>query len=199
VRTNYVLIDFENVQPQSLDHLAGEHFKVFVFVGASQKLTVDFAASLQRLGPRAEYIQISGNGSNALDFHIAYYMGQLAAADAAASFHIVSKDSGFDPLIKHLRSKGVFARRVKSITDISRVEASHAKSPAERLQAILARLRQFKAGKPRSLKTLRNTIGAVFQKQLTEEEIDALVQELVTQGYLSVSDTKVIYPLPGDS
>ena len=53
MRTNYVLIDYENVQPKSLDHLAGEHFRVIVFAGAQQKLTVDFAASVQPLGSRA--------------------------------------------------------------------------------------------------------------------------------------------------
>lgn len=28
---------------------------------------------------RAEYIRISGNGSNALDFHIAFHIGELSA------------------------------------------------------------------------------------------------------------------------
>jgi hypothetical protein len=208
VRTNYVLIDFENVQPQSLDHLAGEHFKVFVFVGASQKLTVDFAASLQRLGPRAEYIQISGNGSNALDFHIAYYMGQLAAADHVACFYIVSNDSGFAPLIQHLKAKGMFARKVKAVTHIprdgasaetARAAASPPKSPAERLQSILTKLQQPTFTKPGTDKALRNVIRTLLQKeQLTEEEIEGHVQELVTQGYLSISGTKVTYALPSD-
>ena len=36
MRTNYVLIDFENVQPESLVGLQQDHFKVLVFVGANQ-------------------------------------------------------------------------------------------------------------------------------------------------------------------
>ena len=32
--TNYVLIDFENVQPKNLELLTTHPFKVFVFVGA---------------------------------------------------------------------------------------------------------------------------------------------------------------------
>ena len=80
MRTNFVLIDFENVQPASLAPLERDGFKVFVFVGANQtKVSVDVAAALQRLGTNAEYIRISGNGKNALDFHIAYYIGKLAA------------------------------------------------------------------------------------------------------------------------
>ena len=76
MRNNIVLIDFENVQPESLELLAQDHFRVLVFVGANQaRLPFEVAASLQKLGARAEYIKISGNGSNALDFHIAYYVG----------------------------------------------------------------------------------------------------------------------------
>jgi len=51
------------------------------------------------MGERAEYVRISGNGSNALDFHIAFYIGQLAAHEPDAYFHIISKVTGFDPLI----------------------------------------------------------------------------------------------------
>ncbi|MDE2614410.1 MAG: hypothetical protein KGL78_13280, partial [Burkholderiales bacterium] len=100
MRTNYVLVDLENVQPDSLDALAQDHFKILLFVGANQtKLPFDLVASMQRLGPHAEYIKISGNGSNALDFHIAYTVGRIAAAEPTAYFHVVSKDTGFDPLI----------------------------------------------------------------------------------------------------
>lgn len=65
MRNNIVLIDFENIQPESLEQLAQDHFRVVVFVGANQsKLPFDIAASLQKLGTRAEYIKISGSGSN---------------------------------------------------------------------------------------------------------------------------------------
>lgn len=36
MKTNYVLIDYENVQPEFAQSLAPEHFKVIVFVGANQ-------------------------------------------------------------------------------------------------------------------------------------------------------------------
>lgn len=199
MRTNYVLIDFENVQPQSLERLAHEHFKLFIFVGASQaKLPFDIVASLQPMGARAQYIKISGNSSNALDFHIAYYIGQLAASDASAYFHIVSKDSGFDPLIQHLKSRKIFVDRVKAIADIPSVKSSNAKSPAERLQVVVAKLQQLKATKPRTVKTLSSTINSLFQKQLTEEDVAVVVQELASQGYLSLAGAKVTYALPSN-
>ena len=58
MRTNYVLIDYENVQPSALCVLEKEHFKVVVFVGANQaKVAFDVAAQLQRLGPSASYVK----------------------------------------------------------------------------------------------------------------------------------------------
>ena len=49
--TNYVLIDFENVQPRNLEILASHPFKVLVFVGASQaKIPFELAAAMQQLG-----------------------------------------------------------------------------------------------------------------------------------------------------
>src|SRR5262245_10004901 len=107
LKTNYLLIDYENVQPKSLSVLNGHPFKVIVFLGANQaKVPVEFASALQPLGINAEYVQISGNGANALDFHIAFMVGELSKTDPSAHFHIISKDSGFDPLIAHLRKKG---------------------------------------------------------------------------------------------
>lgn len=199
MRTNYVLVDLENVLPETLDGMAHDHFKLLVFVGANQtKLPFELAKSLQRLGPRAEYIKISGNGSNALDFHIAYYIGQLAAVDPTAYFHIISKDTGFDPLVQHLKTKKVFADRVKAINEIPLVKASQLKLPTERVEAILARLQQLKASKPRTVATLSNTIASLFQKQLSEQEVAVLVQALANQGHLSVSGTKITYKPPSD-
>ena len=106
--TNYVLIDFENVQPRNLEILENHPFKIFVFVGANQtKVPFDLATVMQNFGDNAQYIKISGNGQNALDFHIAFYIGQLSLQDPAGLFHIISKDKGFDPLIKHLRTKKI--------------------------------------------------------------------------------------------
>ena len=194
MRTNYVLIDFENVQPSSLEQLDHDHFKVFVFVGAHQgKVPFELAASLQQLGDRAQYIKISGNGPNALDFHIAYYIGRLAATDPAAYFHIISKDEGFDLLIQHLKTKKIFVGRSTAISEIPFVKVSNSKSSAERIELIRGRLQQLKAAKPRTTKTLSSTIAALFQKQLSNQEVSGLIDELAIQGHVNVSGTKVTY------
>ncbi len=132
MNTNFILIDFENVQPESLSAVEQAKFSVIVFVGASQtKVSFEIASALQQMGPNATYVKISGNGKNALDFHIAFWIGQLSSRFPAAAFHIISKDNGFDPLIAHLRERGISATRRPSISEIPQLKIAQrqTKSP----------------------------------------------------------------------
>ncbi len=197
MRTNFVLIDYENVQPESLSGLNAEHFQVLLFVGSNQtKLPFEVAAAMQQLGSRAQYIKISGNGSNALDFHIAFYIGELASKDPSAYFHIISKDTGFDPLIQHLKSRKISALRSKSLEDIPLLKAANTKSIPEKVAVVVTNLRQRGASKPRAISTLSSTVASLFQKQLTEAELGELLAALQSQGIVSVSGNKVSYALP---
>jgi len=51
------------------------------------------------------------------------------------------------------------------------------------------------AAKPRTLKTLRSTIKALFN-QLADEELDGLVEQLTERGAIRVVEGKVHYELP---
>lgn len=142
---HFILIDFENVQPTSLGALQGGEHQVRVFVGASQnRVPLELAAALQAFGSNAEYIQITGNGSNALDFHIAYAIGHLSALHPDARFTIVSRDTGFDPLIKYLAHKNVVCKRVATLADsgggaaASKRAAKKAVSSAAKPAAVVA-------------------------------------------------------------
>ena len=200
MKTNYLLIDYENVQPKSLALLNGVKFKVLVFLGANQsKVPVEFAKALQGLGSDAEYIQISANGSNALDFHIAFTIGELSKSDPDGYFHIISKDTGFDPLIQHAKKKGIFIQRSKDIADIPLLRLSNAKTQREKIDAIVRNLASRGTGRPRKVKTLTNTINALFQKALAESELTTLVQDLKKQGHISIDGESVSYHLAGAS
>ena len=200
MRTQYVLIDYENVQPGSLAGLDAEHFRVLVFVGASQnKLAFDTAAAVQKLGARAEYVKIAGNGSNALDFHIAFHIGHLSNQDPTAFFHIISKDTGFDPLIQHLKERKVFASRWKDVADIPLLKAANSKTQAEKIDLVVANIQQRGTSRPRTLKTLTSTINSLFQKQLSDEELVAIIRGLQSTGFVTVTDTKVTYTLPSEA
>ena len=193
---NYVLIDFENVRPKNLELLARHPFKVLVFVGANQtKVPYELAEAMQPLGQDARYIKINGNGKNALDFHIAVYIGELAVKEPQAYFHVISKDKGFDPLINHLKSRKIKAQRENDLAEIPVLRMSTAKSSDEKIAAIVKNLRGRGQSRPRKVKTLANTINALFTQKLAEKELMALVKALEKQKYISVSDGKVSYKL----
>jgi hypothetical protein len=234
---HFVLVDFENVQPRNLGQLRSGAFKVMVFVGASQsKVSLELAQALQGFGADAGYLQIAGNGSNALDFHIAYYIGRLAAQHPGAAFTIVSRDTGFDPLIKHLATLKIACRRVKAIGDIKSGDAkpgevktqglkseaaakpqksapvavkpapkpaakagvkktakAAAKPAPAHLQEALDRLKNMKAARPGTMKTLRSSIASWFKPAISETELDALIGHLQRGGKIEVAGNKVRY------
>ena len=197
MKINFVLIDFENVQPRNLGLLTAGLFKIKIFLGANQsKIPLATARALHALGADAEYIQIEGNGSNALDFHIAYYIGKLAVEFPESFFHIVSKDTGFDPLIKHLKANKILCKRSTSITDIPLIKISNSKSGPERADAVIDNLVKRQASKPRTLKTLSSSIKALFINQATDEEVSEVIKQLTQRGAVTVTDGKVSYQLP---
>ena len=65
-----------------------------------------------------------------------------------------------------------------------------------RIDAVIADLQKRGASRPRKMTTLRNTIAAVFQKQLTEDELSSLFTNLVAGGYIVVNESNVSYNLP---
>jgi len=107
----HALVDFENVQPslEALAKLAPGFTDVWLFHGPHQaKQAQAFAASHARvtLVPR------SGQGPNALDFHLTFYLGYVAAKHPDAELVVVANDRGYDPMLSHARMLKFSARRV---------------------------------------------------------------------------------------
>lgn len=197
MRTNFILVDFENVQPRDIDLLKGGPFKVKVFLGPHQsKVPVTLAAALQTLGSNAEYVLVETSGNNAVDFHIAYYIGVLSSEDATAYFHIISKDSGFDPLIKHLKGRKILAQRSTCIADIPYFKPVLPAATEAQVNEVVADLIRRKASKPRTKKSLINTLHALFKKELSEQQLSQLLAALCSRGVVKVDGTKVSYDLP---
>lgn len=129
----YILIDFENVQPTAADMklIRGADYRVRLFHGPHQnKFDAEMVKALQPLGVHLEYFQCERKGKNALDFHIAFYLGRMvqelevsaAPSGKKAGFYIVSKDSGFDVLLSHVRELGYGAARVGSVREALSVD-----------------------------------------------------------------------------
>lgn len=195
--TNYVLIDFENVQPKNFEIIANQSFKIFIFIGANQtKVPLDIAAAMQEFGENAKYIKISGNGQNSLDFHIAFYIGRLSLEDQEGYFHIISKDSGFDPLIEHLKNKNIRIQRERDLAEIPILRLASATSNGEKITAIIKNLVGRGQSKPRKLKTLANTINSLFTNKLEDSELMSLIKKLQEQKYIIINQGNVSYKLP---
>lgn len=194
MRTNIVLIDSENVKPESIEKLTYEHFRVMVFVGKNQT-RLDFALvhAVQSLGSNGKFIKISGDGPNALDFHIAYYIGKLSATEPGAYFHIISKDKGFDPLIKHLNEQQIFCSRASSISEIPLVKLSGLSAGQRATDFYKKRIVSSK-NRPATITSLQSTILSHFLKQLSPKEVTAVVTALQKAGYVALNGKKIAYP-----
>ncbi len=191
--TNYVLIDYENVQPKDVASLKGQPVKVLVFVGANQKkLPLDLVQSLQPFGDNVDYILVSGSGRNALDFHIAFYLGELAAKAPDGVFRVISKDAGFDPLLVHLKSRGI---RVQRSHELCKTPVPGEQTFDERVDAVIENFRSRDGGLPRRHKTLSTTINALFGKKLEPSEIVDIITALASRGVTVAQDGKVTYAL----
>ena len=192
---DYILVDLENTQPKNLELLGNHPFKTLVFVGETQsKLSFDIVEAMQHLGDRGEYIKISRSGKNALDFHIAYYIGRLSVESPLSSFHIISKDQGFAPLIEHLKTKKIKASLHKDIAEIPALQMSSAISDEEKMEAILARLAGLGSARPRKDTTLRSSMKSWFSDELDEITIDKIITDLSKDGRVEIKkDGTLIY------
>ena len=197
MKKQYILIDFENVQPKSLPALGAHNVKIYVFVGASQaRLPFELVEALQVLGDKVTYVKASGHGPNALDFHIAFYVGQLAAADPEAYFHIVSNDTGFDPLLRHLKDRNILALRESALEEIPFLQPAFAADIDDMIHTIVKNLLLRGASKPRKLKTLASTIQSLFPNRLAEGEVQRLIAHMQKRKLIIVENDSVSYALP---
>jgi len=191
MKNNYVLIDYENVQAIELDKIHGLNLNVWIFTGENQKkIPTDLVQNLLKVDPKPTLVVIDGNGKNALDFHIAFYLGELATKDPNGFFHIISKDTGFDPLISHLKQKKIFFARESSIDDIPLIKYGKTQSTSERIEIIKKKLPQ---ARPRTMKSLKSSIQAIFLKTLSEPDIDEIINEMNNTGLISIENEKPVF------
>jgi PIN domain-containing protein len=211
---NHVFVDFENVC--TIDNSIFEHKSVtFTFLlGAGQtKLAVELVEKLLVNAASVELVRLTSRGKNALDFTLAYYLGRAAIADPSGFFHIVSKDTGFDPLIHHLQTRHIRARRHDDFATLNFSVAAKPATPAQttpsskpKLQPkntapamsdghpaqILEHLRKVPVNRPKTRKALVSFVKA--QLYITEGEANGVVEELRQCGKINVGDKdKVVY------
>ena len=192
-----LLVDFENVQQVELARL-DDSYRVIIFVGADQKsVPFDLVTRAQQLGSRVEWQKITGNGSNALDFFIAFQLGRVFDKTPRPECLVLSRDKGFDPLIKFLNTGGLKCRRITSLGELHHKSAPAAPTPApedpklRRVVEVLGKLE--KRGRPRKRKTLSQCISAMFQKKIHQQEVDHVINAMLTNGLISEANNTITY------
>ena len=190
MKNNYILVDFENVQNIDLNSIKDKNYYIKIFIGTNQtKIPVELVLKSQELGSQVEWIQINGSGKNALDFHITFILGRLTQNDPDAFFHIISKDTGFDPLIAYLKSQKVFCKRSEDIAVITKSQSlvwDETISFEDTYKMIIDKLSLIdKNCRPKAEDTLKNYI----KSRLGLRELAPIVNDI----YQKLLDCKKIY------
>ncbi len=195
-------IDYENVQRIDLSRLEQRDLNVWLFTGVAQnKIPIVLAKSIQSLGDKLRWITIDGNGPNALDFHIAYYLGVHTAESPRDEYLLLSKDRGFDPLISHLRKNNVRCRRITSAAELQPAQRIAAKvkrmrDPDSAYVKVLTNLGKIEPTKrPRSRKTLRQYVRTLAGTSSSGERLDRLIEQLFESGVIAEANGRLAYHL----
>jgi hypothetical protein len=219
-----LLVDYENVGKIDLAAIP-DGVRVPFFFGASQRtVPTEFLRAALKLGERFVPIDIEGQGKNALDFHIAFYLGEYLARAPHTACVIFSKDKGFDPLIRHLTGRGFSVRRANSMaealgargTAVASGGAGGGRQSARREsprgarghrdrapraggslkdEAVQLLTGTQKTRRPRRRKGLIAVLDSHFSKKVPESELQRLVDELIAAGNLSDSNGAITYHL----
>lgn len=194
-RTTYIFIDYENVQAIDLSLIAGKPVKVVLAMGKNQ--TSVPKALVKHLVEFKEQVELVDNehpGKNALDFVMVYEIARRALQDPTGYFQIVSRDKGFDALVKYLRTQGTFSARIEDFSKIAALMDPLKLTAKQRTERYLERLQHTTSNRPARKKTLLSQISTFFGKTLDDQACEQIVSQLIKSGEIKVSGSgKVSY------
>jgi len=187
-----LLVDFENVQQVDLARL-DDSFQIIIFVGAAQKsIPIELVTNAQKLGSRIEWQRVDANGSNALDFFIACHLGRVLEKSPQLQCIVLSKDKGFDPLLRHLNKTGLQCKRLNSLLELDPKATTQPEEPNyKRVIEVLSK--SEKKSRPRKRKTLSQHISSIFQKKLPQAEVDRIIDILFANKMISETNDAITY------
>ena len=192
-RTNYIFVDYENVQQLDLDLVAGKAVKVFLVVGAQRKnLPLALSKQILKHHDQVQLIESDGASRNALDLVLAYHVGAAVKADPEGYFHILAKDKDYDALIQHLQADKILASRREVFEKIPALIDMRRLSLGERVDWVMERLKKNQASRPTRRKTLLSNIHAFCRKELTEAEVLKIFDTMVQRKMITVTPPEKI-------
>ena len=196
-----LLVDYENVSKVDLGAIPAGVRVPFFFGAAQKKVSTEFLREALKLGPLFVPIDIEGQGKNALDFHIAFYLGEYLARDRDTECVILSKDTGFDPLLGHLKKRGFNVRRTATLGGAFPSREGSAKKAStpggtadeswQRASSWLARLERNR--RPRKRRGLVASLHSHLSKKVPEAQIEQIVDRLIAEGRISESNGVLSY------
>ena len=188
VRNNYIFIDRENVKEEQLARIGGKPAFLTILFGPTQKnVSLEMTCMIRDNAERIEIIKTPVSGKNALDFILAYEIGRRAEKDPGGYFHIIAKDSGYDALLLHLKSRKIHARRHTSLAEIPLFM-----NRKERATHLAAHFSNSTTPRPGKRKALENAIQAVFARTLDDEELEYLINRLIHAKILAIGENDQI-------
>ena len=126
---NYVFVDLQNLPKPEVFHRKTKRVHYTILVGPEQKEHIaKYLPALLERSIGVHVIPLPANGKNALDFALAYHLGQAVEADPKGYFHIISKDKDFEPLIHYLHTRNVRVTRHEDYRKLTFLPASTRKA-----------------------------------------------------------------------
>jgi hypothetical protein len=186
MENHVVFIDLENLQ--YIDkNFVDPNTKIIVMAGMNQNNTsIKFIKEYIDNVSSIKIIKVKAQGNNALDFFIPFYLGKYLGQEKNKDKHyiIISKDSGYDALIKHLKENKI---------KIERKECEKSNEKILKEKKVLDQIKKEKGPKPSTLKGLKKRIKKIFSNNIGDGEINEIINKLKTGEYISINKDEISY------
>ena len=216
-----IFIDFENTQTIDLSLIHNKAVRVVLLIGDKQKnLPINLVKQLLTYASKIQIIETQCAGKNALDFILAFYLGQACSLNKKHCFYIISKDKGYDSLVQHLKLSDIQIERYDEFsliplfladksTQSNKIESNNT-IPSQinsnkidlkntqlitgknELNIIIEHLNKHSKNRPKKQESLLAYLNASFKKQLPNSDGHLLLNQLVQRKLITIHNTNQI-------
>jgi hypothetical protein len=205
--TNHIFVDFENVKKVDASVLGRRNCIVHLFLGPlNKKLDVEVVERLLENSQAVKMTRSPKMGKDALDFVLAYHLGQAVQTDPKAYFHLVSGDEGFDSLVELLRARNVKVMRHSNWEGLKVTSTGNGNVPANGGAAkalgnsgtekspllshdavkFLINLTKSAKNRPKKESTLVRQAKSLLGNNASNADCEKVVAELQNAGHLKI-------------
>lgn len=185
-----------------------------LMMGAKQtKLDTDLVERSVEHAASVKLVRMKSSAKDAVDFALAYYLGQAVLAEPGGCFHVISKDGGYDPLIEHLRERQIKVYRHGSCADLAfgwpgktetkkavkkkavKKKATAKKAVGENVgpvgvwtERVVENFEDHPKARPGRRKTLATKVGNLIKQAAEGEEVEAVIERMVSEGLVEIDE-----------